>query len=476
LLLKNPESYSLAWQKTVLARTRQIRKGLLDGSRTWCSEAIPDSYMKGMAWADADPLAGQKLMAGFGGIHQQAVEVMAENTFSRLSDVNSVVGRRVDDIFRTVALEQSKGAVVGYETTRQATKRIKEDLAERGITGFRDKAGHEWDMGRYAKVLANETTKGAFRQGTINRLQEKGHDLVRLSSHSGSCPKCDPWQGRTMSLSGTDPDYPSVDEARGAGVFHVGCLHVISLAPEEKDRYLSSLGKKEVTDAPKESPVLSRSDAEKWAKDSVYKDDVFHVTSKDAAASIKTNGFREASGQSFGASWGNGTYLSLDSETNAYYRSMIINPETLTLKVNIKNPVKFDARNVGDIEEGARAIAGQIGKLEEYDKKRSALDALNKQIEQKATDVLGKPLKINQKPRDESYDAFEKRFEESRQKRIAFLREQGAHEYPHADALTEVVKDAGHDAIIITDGEFRPEIGGNQMVIFNPKNIKIIGS
>jgi hypothetical protein len=35
-----------------------------------------------------------------------------------------------------------------------------------------------------------------------------------------------------MSMSGTDPDYPSLDEARSAGVFHVGCKHVISLAPE----------------------------------------------------------------------------------------------------------------------------------------------------------------------------------------------------------------------------------------------------
>ena len=44
-----------------------------------------------------------------------------------------------------------------------------------------------------------------------------------------------------MSLSGTDPDYPSVDEARGAGIFHVGCLHVLSLAPEERDKFIGRL-------------------------------------------------------------------------------------------------------------------------------------------------------------------------------------------------------------------------------------------
>jgi hypothetical protein len=241
LLLKNPESYSLAWQKTLLQRVQQIRADLLKGSRDWCQEAIPDSYMKGVAWANADPLAGTKTLAGFGAIHQQAVETLADNAYSRLQDVNSVVGRRVDDVFRSVALEHAKGSVIGYATTKQTAKRIREDLAARGVCGFVDKAGHEWSLGRYAKVLAQETTNGAFRQGTINRLQEKGHDLVRLSSHSGSCPKCTPWQGRTFSLAGQDSEFPSIEEARSGGVFHVSCKHVLSLAPEEKDRFLSTL-------------------------------------------------------------------------------------------------------------------------------------------------------------------------------------------------------------------------------------------
>ncbi len=244
LLLKNPESYSLAWQKTLLQRVQQLRADLLSGSRTWCTEAIPDSYMKGVAWADSESLAGSKLLAGFGSIHQQAAQVLAENAFGRLSAVDQVVGRRVDDVFRSVALEHAKGSVIGYQTTRQTAKRIREDLTERGITGFVDKAGHEWDMRRYAKVLAQETTNGAFRQGTINRFQEKGYDLVRLSSHSGSCKQCAPWQARTLSLSGSG-NYPSLDEARGAGVFHVGCLHVLSLAPEERDRFIGKLQGKE---------------------------------------------------------------------------------------------------------------------------------------------------------------------------------------------------------------------------------------
>ena len=246
LLLKDPasESYSLAWQKTPLQRVQQIRADLLKGSRTWCTEAIPDSYMKGMDWADKDPLMGGKAIPGFGSIHQQAAQVLAENTYSRLEDVDHVIGRKVGDLARSISLEASKGSVLGYQTTKQAAKRIRQDLADHGITGFVDKAGHQWDLGRYAKVLAQETTNGAFRQGSINRYQEHGHDLVRISTHSGSCPKCIPWQGRTLSISGNDPDYPSLAEAQGAGLLHVGCLHVLSLAPEEKDRYIAGLAER----------------------------------------------------------------------------------------------------------------------------------------------------------------------------------------------------------------------------------------
>jgi len=246
LLLKDPasESYSMAWQKTLLQRVQQIRADLLKGSRTWCTEAIPDSYMRGMDWADKDPLMSGKAIPGFGSIHQQAAQVLAENTYSRLEDVDHVIGRKVGDLARSISLEASKGSVLGYQTTKQAAKRIRQDLADHGITGFVDKAGHQWDLGRYAKVLAQETTNGAFRQGTINRFQEHGHDLVRISTHSGSCTRCIPWQGRTLSLSGNDPDYPSLAEAQGAGLLHVGCLHVLSLAPEEKDRYIAGLAER----------------------------------------------------------------------------------------------------------------------------------------------------------------------------------------------------------------------------------------
>lgn len=239
LLLKSPDSYSLNWQRTILARVRQIRSDLLKGARTWTSEAPKEIYMVGEAHADSMAWGG--VQPGFGRIHQQAVAVLADNAYSRFISVDQIIGRRTNDLARQVALENIRGSVIGYETTREAARRIKDDLAKRGVTGFVDRAGREWNMSRYALMVANETTNQAFRQGTINRFQERNHDLVRLSSHSGSCPRCVPFQGRTFSLSGQDPEFPPLSEAEAGGVFHVGCRHVLSLAPEEKDRFLERL-------------------------------------------------------------------------------------------------------------------------------------------------------------------------------------------------------------------------------------------
>jgi len=230
LLLIDPASRDVAYQQGILARVQRIRDDLLDGSRTWCQEAIPASYLDGIKYANAEMGIEAKVVAGFGSIHQQAVQVLADSAYSRLEDVNIIIGRQVDDIFRTLTLESIRGSVVGYESVQQAARRLQESLVERGITGFIAKNGAKWNLSTYAEMVATETTKQAFREGTINRLVEEGEDLVTISHHARACPICVPWEGRTLSLSGESGRYPSLNDARGAGLFHPGCKHVISLS------------------------------------------------------------------------------------------------------------------------------------------------------------------------------------------------------------------------------------------------------
>jgi hypothetical protein len=248
--------------KALLTNVRKIRADVLRGARTWTDTIIGSSkgpglaYKAGMEWADKGIPATSEILSGFFNIHQQAALKIADEIYGRLNEVDGTidrsvrtVARRIDDIYRAQTLAKSQGSVLGYQTSKTAAKKLREDLTERGITGFRDRAGREWTLPNYTRMAAITTTNNCLREGTLTRILERGHDLIIVSSHSGSCPKCSPWNGRTLSIAGNDPEYPALAEAEGSGLGHPYCKHAYSLAPAAKDRYLERLQNPETRDA-----------------------------------------------------------------------------------------------------------------------------------------------------------------------------------------------------------------------------------
>jgi hypothetical protein len=226
LLRGNKTEYLAQMKKNIEAILQQLR----EGNRTWCSEAIPRVYSQGLYGADAMLKdAGISTSAAFGAIHQQAAQVLAENAFQRLEDVAQVIGRQVNDIYRELALENVRGTVVGYDTWKQTAKRYREQLAERGVTGFKDRSGKMWNMRTYTEMVARTTTQQAHTEGTLNRLSEQGHDLIIVSRHRGACPLCTPWEGKILSISGKTKGYPTFEQAKAAGLMHCNCRHAVSL-------------------------------------------------------------------------------------------------------------------------------------------------------------------------------------------------------------------------------------------------------
>ena len=226
LLRGNNIEYLAKMKKNIEAILQQLR----DGNRTWCTEAIPRVYSQGLYSAEAMLKdVGASVKAGFGAIHQQAAQVLAENAYQRFEDVVQVIGRQVNDIYRELALENVRGTVVGYDTWQQVANRYREQLAERGVTGFKDRAGKMWNMRTYTEMVARTTTMEAHLQGTANRLVEQGHDLVKVSIHLGACELCVPWQGKILSITGKTKGYPTLEEAKAAGLFHPNCRHAYGL-------------------------------------------------------------------------------------------------------------------------------------------------------------------------------------------------------------------------------------------------------
>ena len=275
LLKGNQTAYLKGMQRNVQAILTDLRAGSL----TWCETAIPAVYLKGAENADRLVEAVEDApKIGMGAIHQQAAEVLANATYNRLGDISGTIGRRVDDIYRTLALENIRGSVAGYESWQKVARNYKEQLAEQGVTGFRDVTGRQWNMKTYTEMVSRTSTMEAHLQGTANRLSERGHDLVVVSDHSKECPKCQPWENKVLSISGKTEGYPTLAEAKSAGLFHPSCRHSLNLFLDI-DKEIADYEKQEAQQTqPKQDTVTSGFipsktvlEAEKWAVDNGVK-------------------------------------------------------------------------------------------------------------------------------------------------------------------------------------------------------------
>lgn len=239
--------------------TQAILKDLDSGSRDWCEEAIPRVYTHGLKAADAQIREqGLTVKGGFGGIHEQAAKILSDSAYSRFGDANATIGRRVNDIYRTLALENIKASTLGYQSWKKVAKNYREALADKGVTGFVDKSGRSWNMKTYSEMVARTTTMEAHTQGTALRLQEQGFDLVRINDIGTKCPKCARWEGEILSLSGNDPDHESLDKAKTSGLFHPNCRHDFSLY-RDVEAEIAALEKELGKPKPKvEPPVVAQ--------------------------------------------------------------------------------------------------------------------------------------------------------------------------------------------------------------------------
>ena len=136
--------------------------------------------------------------------------------------------RRAQDAYAEVIGKASATLATGAIDLRQAVNGALEDFAKRGIAGFVDAAGRCWEMSTYAEMATLTAIERATRYGYVDTMQEYGHDLAIISSHAGACPLCVDWENVVVSVSGTNPDYPSLDDAEASGCFHPRCLHDIS--------------------------------------------------------------------------------------------------------------------------------------------------------------------------------------------------------------------------------------------------------
>lgn len=158
---------------------------------------------------------------------EKVARILSDLT-SSLDAADRNILRRVDDVYANIIGESSARLATGTVTLRQAVQESLNSFANRGITSFVDKSGRSWEMANYAEMALLTAIEKATVEGYVDTMQSYGFELAIVSSHAGACPLCEAWEDVVLSVTGEDENYPSLDEAEGAGLFHPRCLHHLS--------------------------------------------------------------------------------------------------------------------------------------------------------------------------------------------------------------------------------------------------------
>ncbi|MES9518870.1 phage minor capsid protein [Rhodococcus erythropolis] len=142
----------------------------------------------------------------------------------------------------TQIIARSSGVRSG--TRLDAAQQALDILTKRGVTGFKDAAGRNWSLASYIEMKSRTIVNQELRQGHADRLLERGHNLVVVSSHSNPAPVCQPFEGQILSLDGETGTVirqnatggkavkvkikATMREATSAGFGHQNCGHAVT--------------------------------------------------------------------------------------------------------------------------------------------------------------------------------------------------------------------------------------------------------
>jgi hypothetical protein len=232
LATKAAAGQSTAYEQALLADITEILTQLDADTRNWIEQELPKIYLNGMSDAVRQLIDAGAISSGFTasltGINQSAVQILAANLYGDLSDANSLVGRRIDDLFRQAGIQAVTTKVSTGQTIPQAQKNLRQLLVDQGVSAFVDSAGRNWSLDTYAAMVTRTTSAEATNRGTLNQLSGLGYDLVAITEHFPTCPICAPYQGRIYSISGKDERFPALFGTAFSVAYatiHPNCAH-----------------------------------------------------------------------------------------------------------------------------------------------------------------------------------------------------------------------------------------------------------
>ena len=158
----------------------------------------------------------------------------------RLTSASNLIslGKQMDaaqEVLNTAA----GGTALGTTARTQAVRNAVKTLADKGITGFVDRGGHQWTPEAYVNMDVRTTVHNTALQGQKARAEDYDVHTFQVSTKAAARPLCAPYQGKILSwlandrgtvydLYGNAYEYTSIyDTSYGepAGLFGINCGH-----------------------------------------------------------------------------------------------------------------------------------------------------------------------------------------------------------------------------------------------------------
>lgn len=171
----------------------------------------------------------------------RAIEALAAEAATAVLSQRTAILRSTEDIYRSLTEVVSARAMATGTPYNRILQNSLNEYADRGITGFVDRAGRRWGIDSYSEMAVRTANNRAHNQGRKDQYQELGVELVLTSWHRASAPQCIPYQGKILALSGqagprqvqdratgemiTVEVTATLDEAIENGYRHPNCAH-----------------------------------------------------------------------------------------------------------------------------------------------------------------------------------------------------------------------------------------------------------
>lgn len=205
--------------REIVKRLKTDRNKLTDGFVTMAYDQA-----SGACTSDAKKYTDLANLAKISTSTRKTIAILADAQ-NVMDTADRMILRKANDAYADIVAKSSALAATGTITIREAVQRELDAFADKGITSFVDKNGRSWEMATYAEMATLTAIERATLSGYVDTMESYGFDLAIISSHIGACPLCQSWHDVVISVSGRNPDYPSLSDAEAGGCFHPRCLH-----------------------------------------------------------------------------------------------------------------------------------------------------------------------------------------------------------------------------------------------------------